>query len=105
MDGYWRRYTKLGALSIRRIDGAWHVLMNGESLGAYDTPQRAHEALLLGKLSACDVKLSTLELPKQLADWQFYPRHALDTVRPASGPFRTDGPVPEAGTNSKTVAP
>ena len=68
MDGYWRCRRLANTVSIRRINGAWHVLLNGESLGKFDTPQDAHNAIVSGQL----VIALAFGFPKKLSDWPYY---------------------------------
>jgi len=84
MDGYWRCCRRPNTASIRLIDGTWHALLNGESLGRYATPVQALDAVVSGQLMADGIALSTFGFPKKLSDWPFYPRTIFDADPAAS---------------------
>ena len=69
MDGYWRCRRLASTVSIRRTNGAWHVLLNGDSLGKFDTPQDAHKAIVSGQLI---IGLAFRRFPKKLSAWPYF---------------------------------
>lgn len=74
MNGYWTHNTRHGRYTIAlQRDGKWHAMLAGESLGPYDTPQRALDDLTGGHTFTPSSGIDTSEsgLPDELADWEF----------------------------------
>ena len=69
-------YTPSGTFYIRRMHGAWHAMLEGESLGAFTSPGAAHSALISGNVgrSTSGIDSSKVGLPGLLSAWPYYPK-------------------------------
>lgn len=86
--GYWRFFTKAATFTIKHYAGLWHAMRDGESLGAYQSPQEAHQALITS--SSREVPMR--ELPKQLSEWPFYPKLVPVSQQKAPPGLAVDNP-------------
>jgi len=70
----WIYDTEYGPFTILRLDEQYHIMHDGEALGAYPTPEAAAEALANGRSDwPSFVNPHELGIPADLARWQCRP--------------------------------